>query len=263
MSKSADTLEKQLYTDASIQMKKKLSLLIDEKKEALQIIGTALSENQHIKDYLLKKNLSDPKLHDFALKLKEISSLRHVWFQIINPEGISMYRSWTDNKGDSLGEVRLDIAQILRTPKITSSVSTGKYDMTFKVMVPMYEKNSLIGFIETIAKFNSIAIKMQSYDIAMLIVVDKKYKQQLSKVESKKFLDDYYIANISSDEKILRIMREKGIENYINIENFKVDTLNRLLFTSYKLPDIHGKDMGYFILAKEFNSIDKREITDT
>ena len=38
------------------------------------------------------------------------------------------------------------------------TISTGRFDMTFKTMLPIYDKNkNFIGMIEMISKFNSIA----------------------------------------------------------------------------------------------------------
>lgn len=46
------------------------------------------------------------------------------------------------------------------------TISTGDFDMTFKTMLPIYDKNkNFIGIIEMISKFNSIAQEFKNKNI--------------------------------------------------------------------------------------------------
>ena len=261
--KSVEVLQNQKYTEVSSEMKNQLRLFIEEKKEAILLIGSSLSQSQKIKDFLTSKDKEKLDLHKFSLELKENSSLRNVWFQVLTTKGVSVYRSWTDKKGDSLVKSRTNVAQIIKEPKITSSISTGKFDMTFKTMVPLYKNGVFIGIIETIAKFNSIAVKMQEKNYKILILVDKKYKKQLTKAFTKNFIEDYYVANLKPDKIILELVNTSKVKNFIDIENFHLYKEKDLLITNYKLKDIHSKDMGYFLLAYKLSDIDVSEIEDT
>ena len=260
MEKNEAILKNQRYLEESSTIKNKVQLLIKEKQEAILLISTSLSANENIKNVLLSKNKNNFNLKAFSLKLREHSSLRNVWFQIISADGISLYRSWTDKHGDSLINVRKDINKMIELPRIISSISTGKFDMTFKSMVPIYDNKKFIGVIETIAKFNSISKKMQDSGCNNLILVDKKYKAQLTRAFTKKFIKDYYVANLNADAKIIDIINKNSILPYIGDYKYKIDTKNKLFMTTYTLPDMDGEDMGYFIFSKKLDSIDISDI---
>jgi len=264
MQTSENIQKNQKYLEESIIIHNKLELLIKEKQEAILLISTSLSSNENIKNVLLSKNKnkdkSNLKLKSFSLKLRESSSLRNVWFQIISPKGISLYRSWTDKHGDSLLDVRIEVSKIIKSPKIISSISTGKFDMTFKSMVPIFNNDEFIGIIETIAKFNSISKKMKNVGYNNLILVDKSYKQQLTNAFTTMFIDDYYVANLNADPTITKLVEKNSIASYIGDSKYKIDKENNLFTTTYKLPDLDGNNMGYFIFSKKLDSIDISDI---
>ena len=260
MEKNEAILKNQKYLEEVENIYKRLEVLIKEKKEAVLLISTSLSTNENIKKILLSKNTKDLNLKSFSLKLRENSSLRNVWFQVISANGVSLYRSWTDKKGDSLVDVRQDVAKMLESPRLISSISIGKYDLSFKSMVPIFDKNKFIGIIETLAKFNSISIKMHKLGFKNLILVDKKYKNQLTNAFTKRFIDDYYVANLNADSQLIDMVKKNSVQEYIKDNKYKVDEKNNLFITIYKLPDINGDDMAYFIFSKKLDSIDISEI---
>ena len=260
MEKNEAILKNQKYLEEVENINKRLETLIKEKKEAVLLISTSLSSNENIKKILLSKNTKDLNLKSFSLKLRENSSLRNVWFQVISADGVSLYRSWTDKKGDSLVDVRQDVAKMLESPRLISSISIGKYDLSFKSMIPIFDENKFIGIIETLAKFNSISIKMHKLGFKNLILVDKKYKNQLTNAFTKRFIDDYYVANLNADSQLIDMVKKNSVQEYIKDNKYKVDEKNNLFITIYKLPDINGDDMAYFIFSKKLDSIDFSEI---
>ncbi len=260
MEKNEAILKNQKYLEEVENIYKRLEVLIKEKKEAVLLISTSLSSNENIKKILLSKNTKDLNLKSFSLKLRENSSLRNVWFQVISADGVSLYRSWTDKKGDSLVDVRQDVAKMLESPRLISSISIGKYDLSFKSMIPIFDENKFIGIIETLAKFNSISIKMHKLGFKNLILVDKKYKNQLTNAFTKRFIDDYYVANLNADSQLIDILKKNSVQEYIKDNKYKVDEKNNLFITTYKLLDINGDDMAYFIFSKKLDSIDFSEI---
>ena len=255
-----DTLKNEKYLDTSREMRDRLQSLIKEKSEAILLVTLGLSANQNIKNAIKKKEYKNIGFNDLIVTLQRYSSLQNVWFQIITPDGKSFYRSWNDKKGDDLLNIRQDVAQIIKEPKVISTISVGKYDMTFKAMVPIFDNGRFIGIIETLAKFYSITQKMKNHGNELLIVVDKRYKKQLSEAYSQTFIDDYYIANPLENEKLLHIVQKNTIEKYLKITTYMIDTENSLLLTTLQLADINGNPMGYFIIAKDLTRIDLSEI---
>ncbi len=250
----------QKYEEISLSMKNTLETLIEEKKETILLIALTLAHNKDIKESLDMNDTSLLSLNILSKTLREKTSLKNVWFQVLTKEGVSFYRSWTHKRGDSLVKARLDVAQMIKEHKVISSISTGKFDMTFKTMVPIYNEGNFLGMVETIAQFNSIAVKMQQLGNQALILVDKSYKKQLTKAFSKTFIDDYYVASLHVDKKIIEIFKKDYYKKLLTLGDFMVDYNNSLLFTTYHLLDLHQKPMGYFILSKKLSDIDMKDI---
>lgn len=258
-----NALTQNKYREVSETMKGKLLTLIEEKQEAILLITVSLAQNQYLKDILIRESGSSLELETYSKTLRETTSLKNLWFQVLDKNGISLYRSWTQKRGDSLVDARADVAKMLEYPHIISSISTGIYDMTFKTMVPIYNDGKFIGIVETIAKFNSIVEKMQESDMKTLILVDASYKQQLTKAFTKRFIQDYYITSLETDSSLIKLVQETSVENFLDIKNYRVDEKNGLLIALYKLADINGKEMSYFIIAKDLSKINLLEAKQT
>ena len=260
---SMEELERQKYLDVSHDLKSKIKILIQEKQEAVLLVSLSLSANKNIKATLLSKNHKQLRLADFSRHLADNTSLENVWFQVIDAKGRSFYRSWTDKRGDSLLEARLDVVKMLKKPQIISSISTGKFDMTFKSMIPMYIAGTFVGSLETIAKFNSIAKKMKKDTYETLLLIDKSYKKQLTKAISNRFIDDYYIANLNPSAKFLNLIEKLDVEELINIDDYTIDKEHGILLTTYKQHDIYGENMGYILMSKKLSDLDMSELIET
>lgn len=251
-----DNAKNEKYTEVSKEIKNELKTLIKEKEEAVLLVAFAMSQNSKMIEALIHNDTSSLNLQEFTLKLREHTTLKHIWFQVITAEGNSFYRSWTDKKGDHLADVRADVAKMIESPKVISSISTGKFDLTFKSMVPIYHKGEFIGSLEALAKFNSISLKMQKLGYDNVIIVDEKYKNQLTYPFTKIFIDDYYVANLNAKEEHLVFIKNESVKNLIDVENYYIDKEKKELISVYKLPDINNKPMSYFILFHQLNKVD-------
>ena len=150
-----------LYGELTVAMLNKVETLISEKKNATLTISLSQSKNSKILDALNNSTNTQLFLQDLSLQLKKETDFKNVWFQIINKDGISIARSWSDKKGDDLSLIREDVRSMKNKPIIKSTISVGKFDMSFKAMVPVFSKNGkYIGIFETITHFNSIANKI-------------------------------------------------------------------------------------------------------
>ena len=259
-----DGMKVKKYLEISKEMKNDLELLIREKSEAVLLVCLTLSQDKTVNSILRNKRYSQLQLNDLSLLLQKYTSLNNVWFQVIDANGVSVYRSWSSKHGDDLSHIRLDVAKMLRLPKVMSTISVGKFDLTFKSMVPVYDKyGRFIGMIETLAKFNSLVSKLEGKGYQSLIVVDKHYKRQLTNSISNVFIDDYYIANPTNNELLLSIIKKRSINYFLNIETYQVDQEDGYLFTVLKTDGIDNRPMAYFILAKPLSEIDMSEIYQT
>lgn len=249
-----ENIKHEKYNLEAKTVQEKLKTLINEKQNATLSIALILAENKMVKELLqLKDSSHAAKLAKKALKLSQHSDYKNTWFQIINKNGTSVYRSWTNKTGDSLLNVRLNVVKMLKNPQILSTISTGKFDMTFKSMIPIYNNQEFIGIIEVITHFNSIAKQLVESNIQPLILVDKRYKKQLSKPFTKLFIDDYYVANLNANQKLMNFVQKNGVEHYINQEGYKIEGNHFISF--FKLLDIKNQDMGHFIFFQDINTI--------
>jgi hypothetical protein len=254
--KSIEDLVGQKYQQFNLDYRNKIEALIDEKKHASLAIALALADNYKIKKALIQNNHELIDLGEVSSTYKKNTDFKNVWIQIQDSEGKSFKRSWTQKRGDDLSKVRYDVKEMVAKPTVKSTVSIGKFDMTFKSMVPIYsDEKKFIGIFEIITHFNSIAKKIQEDGSQLVIAVDKKYKKQLKFPFTKLFVGDYYIANLGADVDLIDRLKKNGIENYLNISGYKVANDTKMIFFNYKLFDEGGRLMATFIIAKKRSDV--------
>jgi len=261
--KSLEELYNSKYKEVSQTMKKELEVLIEEKRESVLLIDISLGQNQNIKNVFLTQEIGDFDFNEYISLLKENTSLKNIWFHLVDSEGVSVYRSWTSKRGDSIVEVRPEIANVLLEPQMVSMVSIGKFDMTFKSMVPVYSNGEFLGIVETIASFNSIVRELKEYKYETLVLIDKKYKKQLTNTLSNKFIEDYYISSFSGSKRVMQSVLKNGVEYFLNIEDYIFDEESQQLFSFHKISTQDGEDMGYFIMSIALEDIDITSIEDS
>jgi len=257
LSKKIEGLTHDKYAFAEYNLKEQLSEAINNKKSSTLNIAIALSENGSYKDFLKYEKNFDIDLKKVSLKIKNNSNFKNVWIHLIDKNGISKYRSWSKIKNDNISLVRPELPSLLKNPKISSVISVGIFDMTFKSIVPVYDKEEFLGFIEVVTKINSIVEDFKRRDIHIVALVDKKYKKQIIKPFTKEFINNYYVTNINAKKELKDILRD-NIEDYINIDKYKL--INNYFVTTYTLKDINDQNMSYFVIFKDIKSIDLKDI---
>ena len=249
------------YNAISNNLDDKINSLIQKKKNATLAFTITLANNAEVSEILNSKQYTKDSLNKLSLVLRKETDFKNVWFQVINKDGISLYRSWSDKKGDDLSNVRTDLKEMIKTPKIQSTISVGKYDMTFKAMVPVFKEGKFEGVIESITHFNSISRGLRKTDLFdPVIVVDKKYTNQLKKnAFTKIFVDDYYIANLSANKKLLEYLDTNNIENFLNINDYKVMDEYLIVNTPIFYND---NKLANFLSFKKLKQIDTQYIEE-
>ncbi|MDD2449384.1 MAG: EAL domain-containing protein [Sulfurimonas sp.] len=259
VSYKTEALINERYLEISKNMKIHLKDLITAKQDAILQISLAMSQDQKIKNALLSKNKLNINLKEFSLKLKNNTDLKDIWFQIVDAKGRSFYRSFSDKTGDSLVKVRKDIDKMIKNPQIITSVSAGKFAISFKTMVPIYENNVFIGMFETIGMFNPILQKMEENKEHTIMLVDESYRDQLVYVDKDKFIENYFIVNDNPDKRLLAHIKKESVKDIIN-SNSAICTSPHSIVSVYRLNDEHNKPMAYFIMSYNLNDIDLNDI---
>ncbi|WP_421716276.1 ATP-binding protein [Arcobacter arenosus] len=257
--KEQDNKLLQKYYTSSEYIKKNLLTLISDKKNATLSIALSFIDNKEIINSILTKNKLNLDLNKYSLELRKYTKFKNVWFQILDKEGNSFYRSWSDHKSDSL-KFRPDVKKILKTKKIQTSISVGRYDMSFKSMVPILKDNELIGIFEVITHFNSISKMLEKQKIDSLILADKKYKNKIKYPFTKKFMGDYYIANFNAKEYLIDLVKKESIEKILEIKDYKI--INENYLVTQQVIEFENEIIGYIILTKNLKDIDVSSIVD-
>ena len=230
--------------------------LIEDKKNATLIIAITLSKDDKVRDFIKNKESKTLDYKDISFELKEKTNYKNVWIQIVDLEGNSLYRSWTNIKSDL--NFRKDMKTSLIDKKISSSISVGHFDMTIKGRAPIYENENVIGFMEVITHFNSISDQLKNQNIDSIILADKKYKNTILYPFSNQFIGDYYVSNKNFSDDLLTIINNYNIENFLAIDNYLIKENN--LIHIYKLSSPYDENLGYIINFTKLSNIDIENI---
>jgi len=247
-----DKLLHQKYSSVVSHVEKSINHLIKDKQNATLIFAISVARNESIKNVFINKNSSFLDLDNFSNILKHNSNFKNIWFQLIDTKGISIYRSWTTHKNDSLF-FRDDVKEVLEKKEILSSISVGKYDMTFKSMIPIFHEEKFIGIFEIISHFNSISRILEKDGFDNLFLADKTYKEQIVYPFTNRFLDNYYIANLNAKKSFIELVKRNRVEKIVSSKKFLI--LDEKLINSFEIKD-NGKIIGYAITSKDLQTID-------
>ena len=245
-----------------------LKALIREKQNATATIALGLANSENIINSLkYEKYQSTLDLHDYSLQLRRSTDFKNVWFQLTSKEGISIQRSWRELKNDKIANARADIQEMIKDPKIMNNISIGRFDMTFKSMIPVYDPQTkeFLGIVEAITHFNSIANNLASKGIKAIILADKRYKDQLDKAFTKIFIDEYYVANYDADKHLMKHIQAQNVENYlskISRSSYYIDEKINSLVSYYTINDNKDNVMGHFILVESLKQIEMNELSE-
>ena len=256
-----DMKQKQ-YNQFSYDMNTKLDNMISNKKELTTFIALALAQNHTIIDALEQNNKTLIDTKSLSKIINNKRSYKKLWYQIIDRKGNSFYRSWANKSGDSLLQVRPEIRKMMKNPKTISTISTGKYAMTFKSMVPIFDsQQNYLGAFEVVTHFDSIQKKLlQDSDSYGVFLVDKAYKIYITKPFTNFFIDNYYFTTIPNQQ-VLNVLNKNGIDYYLKLDqDYLIDEKNEYLITHYIIPDINGNLMGYALIFTPLSKIKINQI---
>ena len=214
-----------------------------------------------VKDYELHKLMATQEYdkfnyNDISQQIKDNTKFKNIWIQIIDKNGNSIYRSWSDKKGDNLF-FRKDLKNFVEDKKVSTSISVGLYSMTIKARAPIIdEENNFLGALEIIGQFNSIANDLKENKIDSVIIADKKYNEIIQLPFSKIFIDDYYVANVNVNKELITYLQRNKIEKYLKINNYIIE--NNYLISKFDLYNNKNERLGYILNFVKLNDIDIR-----
>jgi diguanylate cyclase (GGDEF)-like protein/PAS domain S-box-containing protein len=254
-------LESKHIQRISQEMNNNAARLIEAKRKNTLAVTLALADNQTIKSILTHDNIvkgMNESTKSLSQELRKYTKYKNVWIQIIDSKGISRSRSWVEKYGDQISLVRPDVRMMQQSPHIMETISTGKFSISFKSMVPIYDAGKFIGMVEVITHFNSIIKELEKSDIHSIALVDKQYQSQLTRAVSKTFIDGYYVANFDVKPELVEKIKQLGVSNLVEAPGFIIH--NEHLFTVHKIAGVNNESMGYFVQILPTSAVSNPEI---
>jgi PAS domain S-box-containing protein len=256
-----DTLTSDIYNSKALEIKKIFASEVAKKRGNTASLTYLISRDNTIIEALLKKDRTLINFKEELENIQHFSDNKNLWIQITDKDGFSFYRSWTDQVGDNAAAARLDIADMIKNPKEMITISTGRFDMTFKTMLPIYDKNkNFIGMIEMISKFNSIAQEFKNKNIEPLFILHEDYTSRFIKPFTGLFIGKNYVANLNADKELMKKVENFGIKKFLQIKDYMI--LKDYFIVKDEIKDIHGGDMGYFFFFIKKDDIDTSSISE-
>ncbi len=250
-----EKINEQICKQKAKQIKKMFQMEVDKKFGKTFELAYVLSKNDNLVKALRDKDNSSLNYQEIVTELRRIGEYKNLWVHVIDKDGYSFYRSWTKKTGDHIASVRVDVMDTIKHPDYKKLISVGRFDMTFKTMIPIYDKGEFLGIIELISRFNSIANIFQKQGIEPLMVVDEKYTKTFLNTFSRIFIGNNYIANINASRKIIEQVKRFGLKKLMHAK----DTIfmGKYFVVTNEIKDVHGKDMGFFIFFVNKKDLDK------
>ncbi|MGE0052348.1 MAG: hypothetical protein AB7S49_12580, partial [Arcobacter sp.] len=245
ISSKQENLLNSIYNTTHINIVKTTQNLIKDKQNTTLAIALALAKNDSLYKFMQTQDYEKLDYKKISAEIKEHTKYKDVWIQIVDKNGKSIYRSWTDLKGDNL-LFRKDLKNTLTNQNVSTSISVALFNLTLKARTPIFDyNNNFLGALEVITHFNSISKDLKENNIDCLVITDKKYRKILKYPYTNIFIDDYYIANKNANLDLVNYVKNNNVEKYINIPNFIVE--NGYLISNFILYDKNNEKLAYII----------------
>lgn len=254
ISNKQQNLLNSIYNSTNTNIIKLTENFLENKKNTTLSIALSLSKENKLFEYMNSQEYDKFEYTKLTEQIKQNTKFKNIWIQIVDKEGNSVYRSWTDKKGDNL-LFRKDLKKFIENRDISTSISVGLFSMTIKARAPIFDTdNNFLGAIEVISHFNSIANDLKENNIDSIVVTDKKYRERIKFPHTNTFINDYYIANINANKDLIDYLQENRIEKYLEIDGYIIE--NDHLISTYNLYNERNEKLGYILNFVKLKDID-------
>ncbi|MDD2290954.1 MAG: ATP-binding protein [Aliarcobacter sp.] len=254
ISNKQQNLLNSIYNSTNTNIIKLTENFLENKKNTTLSIALSLSKENKLFEYMNSQEYDKFEYTKLTEQIKQNTKFKNIWIQIVDKEGNSVYRSWTDKKGDNL-LFRKDLKKFIENRDISTSIGVGLFSMTIKARAPIFDTdNNFLGAIEVISHFNSIANDLKENNIDSIVVTDKKYKERIKFPHTNTFINDYYIANINANKDLIDYLQENRIEKYLEIDGYIIE--NDHLISTYNLYNERNEKLGYILNFVKLKDID-------
>ena len=245
------------YESQAVLMRKNVSSMILAKQKSTVAMALSLASDKNLAKNIKLGRIDEEYYTSIINSFKENTLFQNIWIQILDKNLISVYRSWTDKKGDSLKLIRSDLLDVIRTKKVTYTISPDKFDLSIKAIIPILQEGEIVGILELISHFNSISKQIKKFNIDSIVILDKKFKKNLIYPFTKLFIGDYYVANFDAPLYLREHLKDYEIEKDFDKSYIIYD---KYILVTYKLRSLSGTVIGYYMMFKKLEDISQIDL---
>ncbi|MBD3823650.1 MAG: diguanylate cyclase [Epsilonproteobacteria bacterium] len=254
---SSEDLKLQTYKAQALSMKQRAESMILNKQKSTMAMALAIANDKSFVKDVADRHITDGYFAQLIALVRDNTLYKNIWIQVVDEELTSLYRSWSNKRGDNLYTLRDDLREVIEKNRVSCSISSGNFDLSIKAMVPVVYNERVVGAVEVISHFNSITKQLAESNIHSVVVLSKERSYRLKYPFTNIFLGDYYVANLDARYESLNYLKQYGLENYMN-DGYKIE--NNYVISTLQLDDNEGRPLAYFIMFKLLNEITVGEL---
>lgn len=252
----SEMLRQAVYEAHKQDIQAEVNALVSEQKSAALALALMLAENPNVQKLLTLPCCEfSAGLTNIAQRIQSKTPSNDIWLQVINRDVISVERSWTARRGDSLAGIRTDLEYLINNPNEapTTTVSTGLFAMTFKSMVPVFDGAKLLGVVEVVSQFQPLIDRLNIENTRSLVLADKRHRSKLILPSNDQFIDDYYVVNQHGADELVELVQLIGVDKLLGDDVFIYK--DQLVITRVPIFDAFGEVEGHWLVAKTLDAI--------
>ena len=257
LNKEQKSQKETLYTQEAKLMRDEVTRLIVAKQKSTMAMALSLGNDKQLATDILEKKVHSRYYTKLIENFRKETQFKNIWIQIVDVNLNSIFRSWAPQSGDSLKNVRPDLLEVIKSQKPACAISSGRYDLTLKAMVPIFYKGEILGALEVISHFNSISKEMSKSGVDSVVILNEEHNQKLKYPFTKIFIGRLYVANFDAPRYLQNYLSERGVEKYFGVETLLE---SGYLVTSLALKTKSGETIGHYIMFKDIEKISMKDL---
>ena len=213
------------------------------------LIGVGISHNQNIinalknKDYKALRN----EIDIMKQSIKDNSTYKGVGFQLIDADIKTIFRTWSDKKGDDLQSVGI-VAHAFKSKKLISAEAVGKSGYFIRTVAPIFdENNNILGAVSVHLGVGSVYRAYKKEKIYYGLLLDRNIVGMNFKASNVVINDKYVTAHKKWFGEDFNTMA-KSID-YNEIETNKYTLTDKYFVSEVVAKDSKGKIIGMHLLG--------------
>lgn len=253
-------IEKEVISDE----KKQLELFIKNRLDEKYIIAKTniinLSQNSSVIEALANndREIAIQGLAKVSHLFREFTPLKKIKIHLHDKNIHSLVRLWNlDKYGDDLKGFRHSIVKVKNTNKPLSTIEVGKAGLLVRGISPVHKDGEYIGSIEFIQGLSSIIKMAQKNGMDGIIVLDAKYLNLAKKMINAEKLSDDFVLSLNKEILNKKLLNEFQALNLTRNNIMNSGLTENYLYSSVPLKDFQGNTVGYALIAKDTNVVNK------